>query len=432
MEVEGNNSIPASHRGHAVHSPQLQQHHQHQQQPQQQQQQSPQYLQPTSSGGGSWREASPSAAALADLDGQGPGRRLVRGRRRAGSEASAFPPVPVAAAGTHPSQAGAAMASSSSTSTSMSSLSDSGEQRAQRSSLSTPPLHYHHQQRTSSMAQQQHHHTHSSPLAQHQLTSAQYHDELERLHSPLLGDAPQQHPGGLQLPLGIPAPLSQQQQQQQQQMMHHHHHQQQTQQQQHYGQAQRQNSGIVPQQQHHHHHQQQQQQHYGAQQQLQAVKQPPFGEQDMDEDQLGGEKEENVKREGGLREPTGTTCPEFSFNLQGLYPAELREDGVRFSVMYQVRFASAAAIAHASLNAGVVCVRACVSCGGQVHYVRIFEEADAVRLDGVREAVTSFWPKTRRFFSLFQSPIIVHQIVNIDYMLYDVRIFSIFLFIYYY
>lgn len=279
------------------------------------------------------------------------------------------------------------MASSSSTSTSMSSLSDSGEQRAQRSSLSTPPLHYHHQQRTSSMAQQQHHHTHSSPLAQHQLTSAQYHDELERLHSPLLGDAPQQHPGGLQLPLGIPAPLSQQQQQQQQ-MMHHHHHQQQTQQQQHYGQAQRQNSGIVPQQ-HHHHHQQQQQQHYGAQQQLQAVKQPPFGEQDMDEDQLGGEKEENVKREGGLREPTGTTCPEFSFNLQGLYPAELREDGVRFSVMYQV------------------------------HYVRIFEEADAVRLDGVREAVTSFWPKTRRFFSLFQSPIIVHQIVNIDYMLYD-------------
>jgi hypothetical protein len=54
-----------------------------------------------------------------------------------------------------------------------------------------------------------------------------------------------------------------------------------------------------------------------------------------------------------------------------------------------------------------------------------------VRLDGVREAVTSFWPKTRRFFSLFQSPIIVHQIVNIDYMLYDVRIcfYSFILFI---
>ena len=72
----------------------------------------------------------------------------------------------------------------------------------------------------------------------------------------------------------------------------------------------------------------------------------------------------------------------------------------------------------------------CVLRVGQVHYVRIFEEADAVRLDGVREAVTSFWPKTRRFFSLFQSPIIVHQIVNIDYMLYDVRIFFLYLFIY--
>lgn len=68
--------------------------------------------------------------------------------------------------------------------------------------------------------------------------------------------------------------------------------------------------------------------------------QPKAGdfEQDMEEDPNAlPENSEAGKREGGLREPTGTVCPDFTFNLQGLYPAELREDGVRFSVMYQVR-----------------------------------------------------------------------------------------------
>ncbi len=48
-------------------------------------------------------------------------------------------------------------------------------------------------------------------------------------------------------------------------------------------------------------------------------------------------KEEKRRTESeGVRAPTGAACPEFGLNLQGLYPAELREDGVRFAVMYQV------------------------------------------------------------------------------------------------
>ncbi len=48
-------------------------------------------------------------------------------------------------------------------------------------------------------------------------------------------------------------------------------------------------------------------------------------------------KEEKRRAESeGVRAPTGAACPEFGLNLQGLYPAELREDGVRFAVMYQV------------------------------------------------------------------------------------------------
>lgn len=63
-------------------------------------------------------------------------------------------------------------------------------------------------------------------------------------------------------------------------------------------------------------------------------------DQEMEQDLKTLQEKGTVKREGGLRQPTGTACPDFAFNLQGLYPAELREDGVRFSVMYQVRHSS--------------------------------------------------------------------------------------------
>ncbi len=45
-----------------------------------------------------------------------------------------------------------------------------------------------------------------------------------------------------------------------------------------------------------------------------------------------------------------------------------------------------------------------------------------MRLDGLRDVVLSFWPKTRCFFALFQNPIIVHQILSIDAMLYEVSL----------
>lgn len=128
-------------------------------------------------------------------------RRLVRGRRRAGSEASAFGPPPLMNY----------QASGSPASPSMSSPAFDGEQgqtqtqtqaQAQaRTSLAAPPLHH---RGAPHSAMGKANNLYSSPLAQHNLTSAQYYDEMERLNSPLLGEPGQQHTSGLQLPVSLP------------------------------------------------------------------------------------------------------------------------------------------------------------------------------------------------------------------------------------